>query len=251
MNILLETPDALVDRVHVQDPGTLAHHATPATVDGLVGDNMFVFRRYFSPLLPPHKDAAILDIGRGYGDFLYFLQESGYLNAQGIDLNAREVEVGNSLGVRNIRCGDSRDFMAQSCESFDFISAINVLDHIPSGQILDFLGQVRSVLAPGGTFLCQVPNLAAFFMPNFHTNFSHESPFTAASLNRVLELAGFSGVKVSAMSPVIHGAQSAIRRFFWMGISGGLRFIKTLEGGSHDPLDSIYTATIFATARKS
>jgi SAM-dependent methyltransferase len=251
MATLLETPDRCPDRIIAQYAQGFPQDAAPATGDELVSGKLHIFRRFFSPLLPAHKDAAILDIGCGYGSFLYFLQQKGYTNTQGIDASALRVEVGNSLGVRNIRCGDVRDFLARARQPFKFISAINVLDHIPTEQILDFLAQVRSALAPGGTFLCQVPNLAAFFSPHFHKDFSQESPFTAASLNRALTLAGFSGVKVSGMNTFHHGAKGALRHFLWKGISAGLRFVRIVEGGPRDPLDSIYTSAIYATCERS
>ena len=246
MPTILETPDCIIARY----AGSFPQDAAPATVDELVSGKLHIFRRFFSPLLPARKDAAILDIGCGYGSFLYFLQQKGYTNTQGIDASAYRVEVGNSLGVRNIRCGDVREFLAKARQPFKLISAINVLDHIPTEQVLDFLGQVRSALAPGGRFLCQVPNLAAFFSPHFHTDFSQESPFTAASLNRALTLAGFSGVKVSGMNTAAHGAMNALRNLLWKGISAGLRFVRMVEGGSGNPLDSIYATLIFATCER-
>src|SRR5437016_7027213 len=36
--------------------------------------------------LPPDKDIHILDIGCGYGEFLYFLRSLGYRNIVGLDL---------------------------------------------------------------------------------------------------------------------------------------------------------------------
>jgi SAM-dependent methyltransferase len=220
-------------------------------VNNLIDGKGNVFRKFFLPLLPPQKDASILDIGCGYGEFLYFLQRMGYSNTQGIDLNRQQVEVGSSLGVLNIHCGDIRKFLVEADRSFDLISAIDVLEHIPKDEVLELLDLVHKALSPGGTFLCQVPNLAAFYTPLFYMDFSHETPFTAASLKQALQIAGFANIKVSSMGPIINGAKSAIRFLLWQGIASGLRFIQTVEGGPHDPLDSIYTAAIYAVAEKS
>jgi 2-polyprenyl-3-methyl-5-hydroxy-6-metoxy-1,4-benzoquinol methylase len=250
MNAMLETPNGHLARVYARYAETRPHRATPASAQEMVRGRAEVFRKFFQPLLPADKDAPILDVGCGYGEFVYSLQSNGYSNAHGIDLNAQQVEVGTSLGVKNLRCGDSRKFLAGESESFELISAIDVLEHIPKMQVLDFLGLVYTALAPGGTFVCQVPNSAAFFTPLFYMDFSHETPFTACSLKQALELAGFGGANVAAMGPVIHGARSALRFLLWKAISAGLRFVQTVEGGPRDHLDSIYTAAIYATGKK-
>jgi 2-polyprenyl-3-methyl-5-hydroxy-6-metoxy-1,4-benzoquinol methylase len=250
MNTSLETPNGHLARIYDRYAETRPHGAAPASAQEMVRGRAEVFRKFFHPLLPAEKGAPILDVGCGYGEFLYFLQSSGYSNAHGIDLNARQVELGSSLGVQNLRCGDSRKFLADRPESFALISAIDVLEHIPKAEVLDFLGLVHSALAPGGTFLCQAPNLAAFYTPLFYMDFSHETPFTACSLKQALELAGFAGVRVAPMGPVIHGAKSALRFLLWKGIAAGLRFVQTVEGGPRSPLDSLYTAAIYATGVK-
>ncbi|HVA01272.1 MAG TPA: class I SAM-dependent methyltransferase [Terriglobia bacterium] len=250
MTASLETPTSHLDRIYAGYADARPHHPAPASAEDLIRGKEVVFRKFFGPLFPAQKDAAILDIGCGYGELLYFLQREGYTNTQGIDLNAQQVAVGSALGVRNIQYGDSRKFLAEADHSFDFVSAIDVLEHIPKNQVLEFLDLVHSALSPGGTFLCQVPNLAAFYTPLFYMDFSHETPFTPSSLKQALQIAGFANVRVSAMGPVTHGAKSAIRFLLWKGISAGLRFIQTVEGGLRDPADSIYTAAIFAAAEK-
>jgi len=210
-----------------------------------------VFRKHYLPLLPTEKDARILDLGCGYGEFLYFLQRRGYTNASGVDLSDRELEVGRSLGVWNLQHGDAAGVLAESRGEFDFISAIDVLEHIPKNQVLRMLGQVHAALRPGGRFVCQVPNLAAFYSPLFYMDFTHETPFTAPSLKQVLELAEFVNVRVLPVGPVAHGAKSVIRSILWKGITACLLFVQTVEGGPPNALSSIYSAAIFALADKT
>jgi SAM-dependent methyltransferase len=191
-----------------------------------------------------------LDVGCGYGNFLYFLQSEGFTETRGIDLNSQQLEVARSLGVRNVQCCEGKEFLRSSVGKFDFISAIDVVEHMPKDQVLEFLDLVHAALRPGGRFLCQVPNLAAFYRPVFYMDFSHETPFTASSLKQVLQLANFENVRVFPMGPVAYGVKSAIRCLLWKAVTAGLRLIQTIEGGPRGSLDTIYTCAILAVADK-
>jgi SAM-dependent methyltransferase len=227
------------------------NHKVPTQPAELLSGREPIFRKLYLPLLPVERDTRILDLGCGYGEFLYFLQRNGYTNTSGVDLNDRQLEVGHTLGVWNLQLGDATAVLAESRGEFDFISAIDILEHIPKNQVLRLLEQVYSALRPGGRFVCQVPNLAAFYAPLFYMDFSHETPFTAPSLKQALELAQFVNVRVFPTGPVVHGIKSAVRFILWKGITRCLRFVQTIEGGPQDPLCSIYTAAIVATADKT
>ena len=223
----------------------------PSCSQDLLAYSAPAFRRRFGPFLPARKDAAILDLGCGYGHFLYFLQSEGYTGTMGIDLNAQQLDIARNLGVRNIQCGQGQDLLRSSAGKFDFISALDVLEHVPKDQVLEFLDLVFAALRPGGRFLCQVPNLAAFYRPVFFMDFSHETPFTAPSLKQVLQLANFGNVRVLPMGPVVYGVKSAIRFVLWNIIEATLRFVQTVESGPGDRQSGIFTAAIFAVGDKA
>jgi len=44
--------------------------------------------------LPEDKKAKIIDLGCGNGGFVYWLQQIGYQNAEGIDISAEQIETG-------------------------------------------------------------------------------------------------------------------------------------------------------------
>lgn len=227
------------------------HGAPPSSVNNQLAAGVAVLRKRFRHLLPENKDAAILDLGCGYGNFLYFLQNEGYTQTSGVDLNPQQLEVARTLGVRNVQCREAQEILRDSPQKFDLISAIDVLEHVPKEHVLDFLDLVHAALRPGGRFLCQVPNLAAFYRPVFYMDFSHETPFTPVSLKQVLQLANFKNVRVFPLGPVATGVKSAIRCMLWKGVTAGLRLIQTIEGGPPDPLTAIYTVSILAAADKT
>lgn len=223
-------------------------HDFPSRPADLLAGIEPVFRKLFTPYLPVKRDARILGLGSGYGEFLYFLQRQGYERAAGVDLDAKHVEIARSLGVRNLSYGDARQLLRGSSALLDFISAIDVLEHFPKEKALDLLNPVYAALRPGGMFLCQVPGAPTFYLPHFYMDFTHETPFAPGSLKQALEMAGFINVRVSGMAPVVHGVRSAVRFVLWKLIEAGLRFVQTVEAGPRDRLSGIFSAAIFAVA---
>jgi len=214
-------------------PGT----RLPDQAASLLSGREAAFRKLFLPFVPVNRDARILDLGCGYGEFLYFLQCKGYASTKGIDLNQGELDLGQTLGVKNLQHADSFEFLRQSCQEFDFISAIDVMEHVPKNRVLEFLDLVRASLRPRGTFLCQVPNAAAFYASYSYGDFSHETCFTASSLKQILELANFVDVGVFPCGPVVLGAKSAVRFVLWKFIVAGIKFVQAVEGGGTDSAD--------------
>jgi SAM-dependent methyltransferase len=238
------------DKLYARYAWTRPNYVAPTQSAELLSLREPVFRKHYLPLLPVERDARILDLGCGYGEFCYFLQRNGYMNTRGLDLSDRQLQVGRSLGVWNLQCEDAGVVLAQSRGEFDFISAVDVLEHVPKNNVLELLEQIYSALRPGGRFVCQVPNLAAFYSPLFYMDFTHETPFTAPSLKQTLQLARFEKIRVLPIGPVAHGIKSAVRSILWKGITACLRFVQTVEGGPPGALCSIYTAAILAAADK-
>lgn len=237
------------DRIYQNYARSRPHHPTPCSAADLLRGPGPTFRKRFAPLLPRAKDARIADLGCGYGEFLYFLQQAGYGNTCGVDLDPAHVDAAGALGVRNVSRADAREFLRSACD-FDFISALDVLEHFPKNEVVDFLALARDALKPGGRFLCQVPNLAAFYAPLFFMDFTHQTPFTAPSLKQALELAGLVNVRVFGLGPVPHGLRSTARWLLWKGMSATVRAMQTIEGGPRDDLSSIFTAAIAAVAER-
>jgi len=225
------------------------HHPTPRCVPDLLRGREAAYRKRFAPLLPKAQDARILDVGCGYGEFLYFLQRAGYRNTCGIDLDSEHIAVARDLGVGQVHRADAREFL-RSGRGYDFISALDVLEHFPRHEVIDLVDCARRALKPGGRFLCQVPNLAAFYTSLFYMDFTHQTPFTASSLKQVLELGGFVKIRAFPMGPVAHGLRSAVRCFLWKSITSVLGAIQTIEGGPRDELTSIFTAAVAAIAER-
>lgn len=106
------------------------------------------------PLQLP-KDAAILDLGFGSGDWLVSMHRLGYKNLYGYDIETNEAHVSRleQLGVRL----SSGDFMENDypVQGLDCIRMSHVLEHLVNP--IEVLEKCRRMLKPGGTVVLSHP----------------------------------------------------------------------------------------------
>jgi len=211
--------------------------------------HLSTFRAYFRRLLPEDKEAKILDIGCGYGPFLYFLRKEGYLNVYGVDISPEQVEAAQQLGIDNIYCEDLLPFLHEHPNAFACITAFDVVEHFPKGEVLSLLDAVHEALQPGGTFIMQSPNGASPFHGIIrYGDFTHELAFTRESVTQVLSITGFANVHVYPTGPVVHGVLSSVRWVIWHVIR--LLFVLYLAAETGSVQGYILTANLIATAQK-
>lgn len=139
----------------------------------------------------------ILDIGCGGGDFVATLAGPGR-ELHGVDPDPKAREMAATRGVAVEEGTAEMIPPATRSQSYDVILMTHVLEHCADPGLA--LRNVRSLLAPGGGFYCEVPNCAALHFQTYseisemldvprHVHF-----FTPRSLGRLMEQAGFEVV---------------------------------------------------------
>ncbi|HEY3707482.1 MAG TPA: class I SAM-dependent methyltransferase [Terracidiphilus sp.] len=98
--------------------------------------------------------SVALDIGFGNGAFLEYGRRRGW-QMHGTEANPALVDHARLKGFRAIQAEDLNAFPENT---FDLVSAFDVLEHIPLESLPGFLLEVRRVLKPGGLFLARFPN---------------------------------------------------------------------------------------------
>ncbi len=154
----------------------------------------------YMSLLPKNKDARILEIGPGFGEWLELLvAEQKYTHVQAIDVSQEVADFCNNiiLGLTSV-VEDTQTFLKQHAQSFDVILMFHVLEHIPKQQIPGLLAALYEALKPNGKLLIEVPNMANPFTGlNFRfADFTHEVGFTELSLQYVLQSAHFREISI-------------------------------------------------------
>jgi 2-polyprenyl-3-methyl-5-hydroxy-6-metoxy-1,4-benzoquinol methylase len=100
-------------------------------------------------------NAAVLEVGCGFGSFLDLVQEKRQAGAKGIDLSSAAIEVAQSQR-RDVAVEDVVELAAREPESFDVVCAFQVLEHVPDPR--GFLEACVRLLKPGGRLCIGVPN---------------------------------------------------------------------------------------------
>lgn len=207
------------------------------------------FRAYFSRFLPENRNAKTLDVGCGYGAFLYFMQKEGYRDVQGVDISPEQIAAARKLGIPDVYCENLRVFLQKHTNELDCITAFDVLEHFPKGEVLPLLDAVYHALKPGGMFILQTPNGASPFCGRIrYADFTHEFALTRESVSQIFGIAGFVDIQVYPTGPVVHGLWSAGRWVLWWVIGLLLSLYLVTETGVFR--GHILTQNLIAVARK-
>lgn len=207
------------------------------------------YRYHFGKWLPRDKNANILDIGCGYGAFVYFLRREGYANVRGIDGSEEQVRQAKDLGIPNVIVADLREYLATHRQQYDLISALDVLEHFTKPELFGVLDAIYASLKEGGGILMQSPNGDSPYVSwIYFGDLTHQLAFTRSSVTQALLVTGFREVEVLPLEPVPHGVRSVTRWMLWKIIKQMIRLYLVVEQGVTG--SGIFTANLCAFGRK-
>lgn len=188
--------------------------------------------KHFGHLLPTDREVRILDVGCGRGGMVYWLNQRGYPNAEGIDLSLEQVETARRLGICNVRQADLTDFLGSRSDSYDVLMLRDVLEHFPRERVVEVLQLCRAASRPGGTVIVQVPNAESpFFGRIRYGDFTHELAFTSTSITQLFNVVGLGDARVYPTEPVIAGVRSLGRAILWGAVKSLYRILLFAELG--------------------
>ena len=142
----------------------------------------------------------MLDFACGAGHFFELARGRGW-DAHGLEVGTWAAQAAADRGLPNLHIGTLQtvDFGAKS---FDVVYAAQVLEHLPNPG--NDLKEIRRILKPGGIFYVDVPNYRTLSILAGRDDFMLNEPpqhlnyFTAKTLRRLLEGAGFRILRVGS-----------------------------------------------------
>jgi 2-polyprenyl-3-methyl-5-hydroxy-6-metoxy-1,4-benzoquinol methylase len=172
----------------------------------------FQLPQYLKDELPADKKLPILDIGGGFGQMLLRLRDSGFSNIKGIDIGNESVDFCRSKGLDVTLIESIQAYASENQGKYQLILMSHVLEHIPKELTIETLHAIRSMLAPGGSYIVMVPNAQSntgvYWM---YEDFTHHLLFTAGSLIYALQSAGFE--KIEFLDPKCLKGLSAFQQW--------------------------------------
>ena len=155
------------------------------------------FRHLLAPYLPKAKEIRILDVGCGMGFALLALRESGYCNVEGIDSDKGQVAAARDRGLDVTHVLDAVEHLRARAGEYGLILCLDVVEHIPVEQQMEFVAGLSKALADGANLICTVPNANSSLASRWrYIDWTHTTSFTEYSLDFLLYNAGFQNIRI-------------------------------------------------------
>ncbi len=145
------------------------------------------------------KDARVLDVGCGNGEFVSAMQEYGF-SVSGVDVSPAAVAHCQKRGLDARVCYFDQETIP---EKFDLITMWDVVEHVQEPQ--RFFQKAYQQLTPNGYFLVKIPFYSAvdIFIARHYPKFAgtlldypaHIQYFTKKSLETGLKSSGFTNIQ--------------------------------------------------------
>lgn len=186
---------------------------------------------YLRNWLPADKNAPILDIGCGEGNFLAALKKLGYTNCKGIDFREEAIAVCRSRGLV-AEVSDARTYFEKSKEQFELIFAIDVLEHLSKEEGFKFAKEAQLGLKEKGALIVQVPNLASPFGATiYYGDITHQTGYSPSNLAQLMRTAGYFNCEIRPTGPGFWSVKSSVRYVLWQVLMQLLRLCNLIETG--------------------
>ncbi|NUQ65834.1 MAG: methyltransferase domain-containing protein [Pirellulales bacterium] len=180
------------------------------------------------PLLPDDPQAAIVEVGCGFGHLLRYLRRQGFSRVGGVELNEdlhrAAAEYAGSAAEFLVQA-DGLDFLQSRPGRFDVVVLYDVIEHFTLEEAALMFQVIRGSLRPGGRAIFRTPNMSSVLAAHSrYIDVTHQIGFTQFSLAQMLRQAGFEEVGVHV--PVYSNLRARLRQKLYYAIH---RFLYNLQ----------------------
>ncbi|HEV3193363.1 MAG TPA: class I SAM-dependent methyltransferase, partial [Polyangiaceae bacterium] len=151
------------------------------------------YARYVWASAQVHGEVLDVACGTGYGSRLL----ARCARVSGVDRNQDAVETARSRTAGRFLVADVPPIPFAD-DAFDFVVSFETIEHIPND--VEFIGEIRRVLRPGGTLLISTPNGDISAPGGVPLNRWHVREYTLTSLTTLLGEAGLQVCDLHAQS---------------------------------------------------
>ena len=156
-----------------------------------------VYLPFIEPLRSIYRDAKVIDLGCGRGEWLELLQDAGF-DARGVDLDDNMLAACRELGLNAAAADALAALKALPDESQLVVSGFHIAEHIQFSDLQTLVQEALRVLKPAGLLILETPNPENMVVGtvNFYLDPTHQKPIPPELLSFLPEYYGFAKVKV-------------------------------------------------------
>jgi len=172
-------------------------YAKTNKLDGVFKNAVEMYRRMYAQYMPTDKNATILDIACGAGQFLKYCLNNKYYNILGVELSRGQVEYVRQNVTDNIMYIDGFKLLEKNPNTYDLIVANDFIEHITKERGIEFVGLVYDALKSGGRIILKTGNMAAFGgLVIWCNGLDHECGYTEKSLRSLLSIWNYQDITI-------------------------------------------------------
>jgi SAM-dependent methyltransferase len=176
-------------------------------------------RKVYLPFIP--RDAAVLDIGCGRGEWLELLRREG-ISARGVEANRL---MAAECRERHLETEEAEplEYLARTADgSLGAVTALRLVEQLAFPELVRLVDEVARVLRPGGTVIFETPNPENILVASrdFYRDPERRRPIPAEALRFLVESRGFGSLQVLYLNPgdpserLIEDGESAVTHRF-------------------------------------
>lgn len=148
------------------------------------------------------KNASVVDVGCGRGEWLELLSENDY-KPVGVDTNLCMVEECRARGLP-VECMDAMVYLRNlSPLTITAVTGFHIVEHLTFNQLHELFQETFRVLRKGGVAIFETPNPECIKVPtySFYLDPTHRNPIPQELLSFVAKEAGFQHTQVERLQP--------------------------------------------------
>jgi SAM-dependent methyltransferase len=148
------------------------------------------------------KDAPILDLGCGRGEWLEFLHHEGRI-ARGVDINRVFLAGCRELELDVVEQDAVEYLRTLKPKSVGAVTAFHLIEHLPLKTLVALIDESLRVLKPGGLVILETPNPENVLVGSldFYFDPTHRNPLPGPLTQFLLEARGFSSTRFMPLHP--------------------------------------------------
>ena len=169
-----------------------------------IKERLSVYLPYIKNLQFKKDDITLLDVGCGRGEWLELLQENGYSEVKGLDLNRIMVSQSQELGLAVVQ-SDVIEYLSNlRDESLSIITGFHIIEHLPFEVLMQMLQESLRVLKRGGMVIFETPNPENLLVGScsFYTDPTHINPIPPTTSKFLLQDRGFTNTTILRLHPL-------------------------------------------------